>query len=213
VLWRFWEVHGYLHDGRRRLSALLDLPGAAAPTLARAKVLDGAGVLAMHQADQINARRLFRESLELYRLHNHERGVAWVLIHLGWLCFDWLRHKAARRFVRNALALCNRLADRQGIARCLNLSGMLAWAQGDIEASGRLHRESLALAREVGDWWGMAWAVHRLGVSLLVQLEAGEIDPQSAEIVVREGLGVWRDLDERRHLACSTIDLGVTAGL
>ena len=59
----------------------------------------------------------------------------------------------------------------------------------------------------------MAWALHRLGVSLLVQVEAGQIDPQSAEIVVREGLGIWRDLDERRHLAFSTIDLGVTAGL
>ncbi|MDQ6669689.1 MAG: LuxR family transcriptional regulator, partial [Chloroflexota bacterium] len=37
VLWHLWEVHGFLTEGRRRIAALLTLPGADAPTLARAR--------------------------------------------------------------------------------------------------------------------------------------------------------------------------------
>jgi non-specific serine/threonine protein kinase len=213
VLSRLWVIHNHLREGRRRLSALLDLPGAAAPTLARAKVLDGAGVLAYLQADPSSALRLLKESLALYRKHRYDSGVAWVLIHLAWLCFDSFRSKAAQRFVREALALCYQTADRQGVARCLNLLGMLAWARGDIEDSCRLHQESLAIAREVGDWWGTGWALIRLGVSLLVQVEAGQVDARSAEAVVRESLGIWRDFGDRRHIAFSMADLGVAMGL
>jgi predicted ATPase/transcriptional regulator with XRE-family HTH domain len=67
VLWHLWEVYGFLTEGRRRIAALLALPGADAPTLARARVLNGAGVLALNQYDTPIARRLFRESLALYQ--------------------------------------------------------------------------------------------------------------------------------------------------
>jgi hypothetical protein len=72
---------------------------------------------------------LIREGLALYHRHQHDRGVAWVLIHLSWLCIDIARRKAACRFLRDALARCERLGDRQGIARCQNLQGYLVWAE------------------------------------------------------------------------------------
>lgn len=156
VLWHLWEVHGSLTKGRRRLVALLALPGADAPTLARARVLNGAGVLALNQDDVASARRVFRESLTLHRQHQHAPGSAWVLIHLSWLCLDSRYHKAARRFLREALPPCQRLDDRRGVARCYNLLGYLAWAQGDLTASRELHQQSLALNRELGDHWGAA---------------------------------------------------------
>ena len=46
ALFRFWEMREYLAEGRSRLGKLLKLPGAAAPTKARARALFAAGVLA-----------------------------------------------------------------------------------------------------------------------------------------------------------------------
>jgi tetratricopeptide (TPR) repeat protein len=121
VLWRSWEVHGYLSAGRSRLAALLALPGAAEPTLARARVLDGAGVLALYQYDLRAARSYFKESLSLYLAHHERRGAAWVLVHLGWLCHDSGRYKAARYFLRRGLALAQAATDDAATARCLSL--------------------------------------------------------------------------------------------
>jgi non-specific serine/threonine protein kinase len=67
VLWHLWQVRGNLHEGRQRLTRLLALQGASNPSLARARVLEGAGVLAMYQADANGARQLFKECLALYR--------------------------------------------------------------------------------------------------------------------------------------------------
>jgi predicted ATPase/transcriptional regulator with XRE-family HTH domain len=213
MLGRLWAVRGYLREGRRRLATLLALPEVEAPTLARARVLDAAGVLAMYQIDRGSALALFKESLALYRQHQHERGTAWVLIYLGWLCSDSGHHKAARRFLQQALGICRRLGDRPGIARCLNILGILAYAAGNLDLSLRLHTESLSIAREIDDRWGTAWALHRLSVTLLVQVEAGQVNARSIQPGIHEALAIWHELGERRHFAYSMSDLGSAAAL
>jgi hypothetical protein len=139
VLWHLWQVRGYLHDGRQRLTALLAMPGASRPTLARARVVHGAGALAMYQADALGARLLFKERLALYRHHGDERGAAWVLIRLAWLASDLNYNGAGSRVLAEALQLCERLGDRYGISRALNVLGILTWQRGDYEAAFPLH--------------------------------------------------------------------------
>jgi len=201
VLGRFWDVRSHLSEGRRTLAMLLALPGAAAPTLARAKVLDGAGLLAQYQGDLGAARALQTESLALYRHHQQPSGLAWLLIHFGWMCAELNHYKAARHFLEEGLALCRHLDDRRGIARCLNALGLVAFDEGDVELARSLHEECLALSREVGDLWGTAWALTNLGLDLLAQIELGQADVHSADFVLEEGEAIWRQLGERRHLA------------
>jgi tetratricopeptide (TPR) repeat protein len=208
VLSRLWEVRGYVREGRERLSAVLALPGASEPTVARAKVLDGAGVLALYQDDMVTALALFKASLELYRQHQESHGVAWVLIHLGWACHDAFRYKAARRFLREALALCRLIDDRRGIARSLTLLGNCALLEADLVTACSLHEQGLALSREVGDRWGTAWTLQNLGDDLLAQSEFGQADPESAHALLLESTATWRELGERRHLAYANVALG-----
>src|SRR5882724_4514560 len=61
ALFRFWEMREYLAEGRDRLGKLLNLPGAAAPTKARARALFAAGVLAVEQGDYVSADVLVQE--------------------------------------------------------------------------------------------------------------------------------------------------------
>jgi predicted ATPase/transcriptional regulator with XRE-family HTH domain len=215
VLWHMWQVRGYLTQGRRRIAALLEIPGSEAPTLARARVLNGAGVLALNQRDVQSARRQFGESLRLHRHLRHDQGVAWVLIHLSWLCLDVGRLKAGDRFVHEAHAICTRLGDRNGIARCLNLLGYLAWLRGSLDASCNFQRRSLALNRDIDDRWGIAWALHRLSISLmhLAEFDHVQLDISAVQRLIHEEVEIWREIGDRRHFAFGVCDVAGLATL
>jgi non-specific serine/threonine protein kinase len=211
VLWHLWQVRGSLHEGRHWLTRLLAMPGAAHPSLARARVLEGAGVLAMYQADANSARELFKECLALYRQYGDDHRRAWVLIDLAWLASDLNYTGAGRRFVAEALDLCDRHADRCGTARALNVLGLLTWQSGQYEACFPLHRQSLAISRELDDGWGTAWALHRLCVAHLTEVSRGRMRVQPVLPMIAEEATLWLRLGERRHYGFSLCNRGVAA--
>ncbi len=66
ALWRFWNVRGYLSEGREWLQAALE-GSSDAPAALRAKAVFGAGVLAFWQRDNIRAGPLIEQALALTR--------------------------------------------------------------------------------------------------------------------------------------------------
>jgi non-specific serine/threonine protein kinase len=211
VLWHLWQVRGNLREGRQRLTRLLAMPGASHPGLARARVLEGAGVLAMYQADANSARQLFKECLLLYRRYGDDHRRAWVLIDLAWLASDLLYNAAGRRFVAEALDICARRGDRYGTARALNVLGLLTWQRGEYEECFPLHQQSLAISRGLDDRWGIAWALHRLCVAQLTQVGRGQAQVQPVLPMIAEEVTLWLRLGERRHYAFSLCNRGVAA--
>jgi non-specific serine/threonine protein kinase len=211
VLWHLWQVRGNLREGRQRLTRLLAMQGASQPTLARARVLEGAGVLAMYQADAISARQLFKECLALYRQNGDDHRRAWVLIDLAWLSHDLSYNGAGRRFVAEALDLCARHGDRYGTARALNVLGLLTWQRGEYAACFPFHQQSLAISRELDDGWGTAWALHRLCVAHLTEVIHGRARVQPVLSMIEEEVTLWLRLGERRHYAFSLCNRGLAA--
>jgi non-specific serine/threonine protein kinase len=211
VLWHLWQVRGYLREGRQRLASLLEMPGAAHLTLARARVVEGAGVLAMYQADAFHARRLFKECRVLYRQFGDEHRRAWVLIYLAWLAGDLAHPGAGLRFAEQAFELCERQGDRYGMSRALNLLGLLRWAAGDYESCLPLHQRSLDISRELGDVWGTAWALHRLNAAHLTLVSFGQAQVHRALSMIAEEGALWMQLGERRHFAFSLCNRGLAA--
>ncbi len=59
----FWYLHFYLREGREQLEAALAHTPRASESL-RAKVLVGAGTLAVLQGDGLSAKALLRQSLQ-----------------------------------------------------------------------------------------------------------------------------------------------------
>jgi tetratricopeptide (TPR) repeat protein len=186
---------------------VLALPGAEAPTLARAKALDAAGALALYQGDLHATRALLKDSLALYRQHAHQSGTAWVLFHLGWMCHDHFREKAARRILHEALALFRLLGDRRGVARTLNALGLVAMVEGHVSLACALHEESLALSRDLDDRWAIAWALTNLGVDRVTEAKLGRGDAHAAHELYEEALVIWHELGERRHLAFTHMNM------
>ena len=81
-LWRYWETHGHLTEGRRILAALLDRLGPGDPD--RPRVLWTAGFLAQFQGDIPAARRLLEACLSAARQAGDVSAEAWASSFLGW---------------------------------------------------------------------------------------------------------------------------------
>ncbi|HMA33429.1 MAG TPA: tetratricopeptide repeat protein, partial [Chloroflexia bacterium] len=134
ALGRFWQVRGYLSEGRRWLAGTLAAaPAAPAPLRARALAL--AGQLATDQGDYATARPWIAESLALYRALDDPAGIADALNRLGALSYYHGDYRQALALYHESLALRRTLGDRDTIAISLNNLGILANNQGDYPAA------------------------------------------------------------------------------
>ncbi|OGG56550.1 MAG: hypothetical protein A3F84_22560, partial [Candidatus Handelsmanbacteria bacterium RIFCSPLOWO2_12_FULL_64_10] len=192
ALWRFWEVHGYLTEGRERLAGLLTLTGTSGRTAARAKALNGAGVLASRQGDYAAARALHEESLAIRRTLDDKQGIAWSLNNLGLVAADQGDYAAARALHEESLAIRRTLDDRQGIAASLNNLGLVVANQGDHARARALYEESLGILGALGNRQGIANLLNNLG-----NVAYGQGDCAAARALYEESLAIRRALGDR----------------
>lgn len=201
ALWRFWEVRGYLGEGRQWLEEMLARSNGA-PAL-RAKALVGAGALARHQGDYEQARTRLEESLALQRELGDKPGIASALNHLGRVFYLRGDYKGAVAPLEESLAIRRQLGDRKGMADSLGHLGLVLKVLGDYERAITLHEESLALQRELGDKRGIATALSNLG---FVRYDQGENSRAAA--LFEESLALRRELGDKPGIAADINNLG-----
>jgi predicted ATPase/DNA-binding SARP family transcriptional activator len=151
ALRHFWWWLGYLHEGREHLKRLLALPGATAPTAARAKAVLAAGQLAATQSDADTAEGLLGESVAIHRELGDRRRVAVALGGLASLVYGRGDYPAARARYEETLAIFRDLGDRGEISGTLNNLAVITSAHGDFAAAWRFYEESAVLHREIGN--------------------------------------------------------------
>jgi predicted ATPase/DNA-binding SARP family transcriptional activator len=162
-LFWFWDLRGYISEGRRWLERALQRASPAARTAARAKALYGTGALALWQGDHATARALQEESVAIWREVGDRRGLANSLRNLGMVNLRQGDPVTARSLLTESLAIWRELSDRFGIGMGLNCLGAVASSQGDYAAARALHEQGLAVIRDSGDPWGLAWSLLNLG--------------------------------------------------
>jgi predicted ATPase len=205
ALGHFWEVRGYLSEGRERLAAALSR-AEAGRTLMRAKALNAAGRLALHQGDYAAAGLLNEESLAIFRELGEKPGIATVLNNLGLVAFRQGNYASAHSRYEESLAMNRELLDDRGVAIALNNLGNLAHAQGDWGAARACYEEGLAIRRELGDRRGIANSLNSLGIAALSQG-----DYAAARAFWDESLVIFRELGDRRGTAIAQHNLGALA--
>jgi predicted ATPase len=201
ALWRFWFMRGWFGEGRARLEEALKFVARCAPA-ARAKVLDGAGVLAYAQGDCERASALHLECLALRRRLGDRAGTAASLGNLGNVRRRQGDFAGAAALHEESLAIKRELGDKPGIAASLINLGVVAEQRGDGARAAALCEESLALKREVGDTWGVAAALNNLG-SIASQLG----DYPRAEKLHEESLALKRALGDKLGMIYSLNNL------
>lgn len=162
ALWRFWLMRGYLHEGRRLLEVLLSMQGAYTAE-ARAKLLEGAGILASRQKDYQAAALYAEESLVLSRQLNFQEAMASSYTLLAEIAYVQGESKEAMKLFAEGLTICRTLGDQRGTARLLNNMGNISLREGNPEQARMLFEESQSLFSLVGDELAQASVLNNLG--------------------------------------------------
>jgi len=205
ALFRFWELHGYLGEGRTWLAGALTRDGSATPRV-RAKALHGAAVLAFTQGDYDQAAELAGDALRLFREGQHQRGVALALNLVGVVARNQGEYARAGAVLDESVAIARGLEDRWPLGEALNMLGVLARRQRDHVRAKALLTEALALWRVVGDKGGLATCLGHLGV-----IARTEGDYARAMQLHEESLALRRELGDRVALISSLTSLGTIA--
>jgi tetratricopeptide (TPR) repeat protein len=203
ALFRFWEMREFLAEGRSRLGKLLQLPGAAAPTKARARALFAAGVLAHTQGDYASADALISESIEITRQLEDKQGTAVSLNALAVNARDRGDVPVARSLFEESLLLWREVGDQKAVARSLSNLANIVKLQGDYGRARSLYKECLSIFGELGDRTGIAWSLNYQG-----DVARDQGDFAAAQTLYEQCLAIFRELSDRWGVAGTLADLG-----
>ena len=172
-LWRFWQMRGHLHEGRRRMDGVLAMPDSGHFPKERLAALEAAGGLAYWQADMEIAQRFYDECLALTRTLGDDRALANALYNAA---FPRVVGRAAiaeaKPMLAEALPLFRKIGDQTGVARALWGIGNAYFFNKEYADARPVLEEAVALNRKLDDRFGLGWSIHTLG---LVRFNLGDL--------------------------------------
>jgi len=200
----FWQIHGYLVEGRQALeSALAATPDV--PSELRAKALNLSGILAGEQGEFDTARLRFRAALEDAHVVGSTHVISSALVNLGNLAFFGGDLDAARDLFKESIEYFASLDDIRGQALAKENVGLMALTADDVPEAVTWLTAALELAREVGDDREIGAASRSLAAAMI---ELG--DSAQATSLLAESLALARELGEPHGIA---VCLDTFAGL
>jgi predicted ATPase/class 3 adenylate cyclase len=180
-VWRFWHYWGHVREGVRWFEALLALPGAAEPTLGRARALSGLAALLYWQGESDRAAELYEEALAIRRRLGDEREVAEALLDTAWGAVARSDIAAASARAAEALEGFRRVGDSARVAHVtawLTTMPFVMGVGGDATEALAAAREAAEVNREAGrlfeatDWLGGIGRIHYMAGDYAAALRA-----------------------------------------
>ncbi|HEY3073137.1 MAG TPA: tetratricopeptide repeat protein [Candidatus Limnocylindrales bacterium] len=195
AFWRFWEIRGYLIEGRTWLERMLAATASDTSVL-RANALTGAGILAYMQGDYAAASALHEQSLELHRRLGDRNAIAYAANNLANVAVLRGDYAQARELYELGVRIAREMGDDRGAAfGLMNMAEVVA-QEGDAEGARRHFEQSIATFRRFGDRWGEAFALDNFG---LVTCRQRQYD--AARELHDQALGISRELGDQRGIA------------
>jgi tetratricopeptide (TPR) repeat protein len=211
ALWRFWWTCGLWTEGRRWYAAVLALgdpaPGDQAASAARAKALNGAGILAWYQEDYPAAHASHLAALALRRQGGDPGAIAGSLNNLAMTMELEGAYAAAEQGYTEALDLATSIGDHVLQGHILGNLGMLTHTQGYLVQAETYYTQTLALyAAHGGDPLSVALTQSNLGVVLLDQ---GRVEAAEAQFMASKAIHM--QMAHPSRLAMNDHNLGQVA--
>ena len=189
-LWRFWEIRGYLREGRQWLERVLAATTGDTST-ARADVLTAAGILAAAQGDHAAAVRYHEESLALQEQLGTKQAVQFALHNLANAALHTGDLARARTLYERAIAIAGSDDPNRAFVY-VNLADV-ADSQGDADAARRNYEQAIEIVAASGDAWGMAHAQ-----SSYAQFATRHGEHAAAREGYERALATYRQLGDQR---------------
>jgi predicted ATPase/DNA-binding CsgD family transcriptional regulator len=203
ALAQFWELRGYMREGRHWLERVLSI-SRGVRSAGRAKALNGAGLIAAFQDDFGQAEAWCRESLALPRELGDHRGSAAALMMCGYAAMMRSKYAEARSLLEEALALAKEVGEPVGGVSVL--LGNVLFFQGDYAQAHALLEEIRVRSKEAGDVEYHAASLMVLGGALLFQGDLAQ-----AHVYLEECLTVSKEVGYKRNLGLSILLLAIVA--
>ncbi|HET6445949.1 MAG TPA: protein kinase [candidate division Zixibacteria bacterium] len=206
ALSEFWYYEGPIAEGEKWMRKAIDLLESEriSPGI-KAKVLNGAGMMAFVTGDHENGKRWNQKALSLSRQVSDKSSCAWALF--------WLSAHATAlsdtylegiRLIEEALSLFNETGDYAGLAWGYNQLGELNRMAGDLESAQEAYSASLTISRKSNNKRREAIAL--LNLSYIAQRQGNH---RQAESNCLAGMALLNELKLEYH---SAIALSMLAG-
>ena len=205
----FWDIRGYLNEGRKWVTSVLQAAEELPPTLAYIEVLYGAAMLSARQGDVEQFQAFTEKGLEISQQIEYQRGIAKGFHGLGLIQEYFLgKTEQADVFYADSLRIWREVGDKHGIGQALGPQAGGALRQQNYAEAERLFNESLSLFRQLGDHREIAGALGNLAEVALAQANHSR-----AEALASESLAIYRELEDKHGIATTLRTLGQTASL
>jgi predicted ATPase len=224
-LWRFWEIRGYIQEGRAWFDRALRRR-AEVPPAGQWLPLHGAGNLANDQGEYAIANQHYLDALHLLqgmlpeltealKIARTRRAIANTLANLGHTAMLRSQWEEAVAFSQEAIdihrqllaeGVISRFSSLVGLAIPITNLGMIKFYQSDYEQAAAFSSEGLTIYREVGDERGIGWNLHTLGT---VARDRGDYD--KAAKLFQEAKFLLEKLSNKADMVALCRDLGELA--
>jgi predicted ATPase/class 3 adenylate cyclase len=201
----FWQVRGYLSEGRRWLETALAT--AEDDATARLPAMVDAGILAQVQGDNEAAARWFERALAAARTVGDAGREAALLNNLGAVALWRGQIEEAERLFTQGLTAAEAIGDRRRRADALANLGAVAHYHGNVSVALAHYMDCIALWRELNDATGVADMLLNV-VQLLAPLDKHRA---RAKATGEEALQRYRDLRNPQGEALALSSLGLIA--
>ncbi len=170
VMWRFWQMRGYLAEGVDRVRAALAMPHAVDHPAAQADAYSAIAGLTYWQGLSEVSRAWYELEIAARRELGDRRGLAEALYGIS---FTWsisglatiTKSTAARRYIEEALAVYREVGDEVGTGRCEWALGNVLYGMGDIQAAREHSLSALAIFQAAHDEFMVGWATYTLALA------------------------------------------------
>ena len=192
----FWHYGGHVAEGRQRFESALQ--GQERPTVARARALTGAALMAYASGDITAARSIAEQALELHRRLGDPRGAA---LDLNVLCVASIEEgdrKRAQQLAEESLALFRQAGDEHNTVAATRTLAFTYHSRGDLERARTLHESNLGQTQALGF---KETEAATLGSLAMIAFEQGRLEDALA--LGKQNLLAFRDLGSLQGIAQS----------
>ncbi|HEX8600915.1 MAG TPA: tetratricopeptide repeat protein [Chloroflexia bacterium] len=203
AMWRYWEVRGYLTEGRKHLELILARTPESECTAIRASALNAVGRLALAQGDHSTALKAFDKAYNLAKELNdleimaHSRhGQATEALRRG-------NMGEAKQCARQSLQYYLSVGNKQGVAWALSELGTAELGMGNTSSAKKHFEQSRDLRTSLGDRQGEAGSLQKLGALAVYSADFGR-----AKRLFEEGLNIFQQIENKGGIAWLLESLG-----
>jgi predicted ATPase/class 3 adenylate cyclase len=189
--WRFWQMRGYLSEGRERAERILAMPDAASHPETRLRALDAAGGIVYWIGDMDASRAYYQEQGRVARELGDRPAQAEATYNESMTYALMSDAVDAERLALEALEQYRALGNRAGVGRAqwayLNALAFRA----EVVEGERLAEDTVAIFREVDDRFMLAWALY---TQALVRIQANDLPGARASLT--EAHEIFQDTND-----------------